>query len=345
MSESSRRLGSIVASMAVGLVALCGPSSRGATIEMVLVGDVGNAADTRAGTPGKVNYVYAMGKYEVTNAQYVEFLNAKDPNGTNPYGLYDTRMNTEQYAGGILYMAGNAAGNKYVIRAGRANNPVAHVSWFDSARFVNWVQNGMGTGNTETGTYTLLGGTAVPSNATTITRNPGASFVLPNENEWYKAAFYKGGGTNAGYWTYATQSDTLPTAGLPPGGSNSANHKSFTTGHAVDGSMTNQYGTTNLLTDVGAYVNSPGTYGTYDQAGLLFEWMDDLMTSGDRVIRGGAWYADSNYLVPTQRQEGPGLGAGAGGGFRLAAVPEPTGVAGVLLAGVFLTRRGRRRSR
>ena len=80
------------------------------------------------------------------------------------------------------------------------------VSFFDCVRFANWMNNGQGNASTESGAYTLLGGTATPSNATTITRNAGANIFLPSENEWYKAAYYKGGGTNAGYWDFATQS-------------------------------------------------------------------------------------------------------------------------------------------
>ena len=37
------------------------------------------------------------------------------------------------------------------------------------------MNNGQGTGDTETGAYTLLGGTAAPSNADTVTRNTGAT--------------------------------------------------------------------------------------------------------------------------------------------------------------------------
>ena len=43
-----------------------------------------------------------------------------------------------------------------------------------------------------------------------ITRNAGATYFIPSENEWYKAAYYKGGGTNAGYWLYPTKSNTAP---------------------------------------------------------------------------------------------------------------------------------------
>ena len=88
------------------------------------------------------------------------------------------------------------------------NKPVIYVSWFDCVRYCNWLHNGKGNGSTESGAYTIpdgrTSGNAVPS-------NNDAKYHLPTENEWYKAAYYKGNGTNAGYWTYATQSNTDPT--------------------------------------------------------------------------------------------------------------------------------------
>ncbi len=50
-----------------------------------------------------------------------------------------------------------------------------------------------------------------------VVRKPGALVFLPTDDEWYKAAYYKGGGTKAGYWDYPTESDTASTAELPPG--------------------------------------------------------------------------------------------------------------------------------
>jgi hypothetical protein len=58
---------------------------------------------------------------------------------------------------------------------------------------------------------------------TAITRNAGATYFIPSENEWYKAAYYKGGGTNAGYWLYPTQSNTVPSNVLSATGTNNAN--------------------------------------------------------------------------------------------------------------------------
>ena len=66
-----------------------------------------------------------------------------------------------------------------------------------------------------------------------ITRNAGATYFIPSENEWYKAAYYKGGGTNAGYWTYPTQSNTAPSNVLSATGTNNANYCDTGTGTAA----------------------------------------------------------------------------------------------------------------
>jgi len=109
-------------------------------------------------------------------------------------------------AGGIT-RSGNVGSYTYSVKNQMDNKPVVFVNWFDCARYCNWLHNGKGSGDTETGAYTLNG--AITGDAVAI--NAGANYRIPTENEWYKAAYYKGGGTNAGYWTYATQSDTAPT--------------------------------------------------------------------------------------------------------------------------------------
>ena len=40
-------------------------------------------------------------------------------------------------------------------------------------------------------------------------------YMLPSADEWHKAAYYKGGGTNAGYWNYPLSSNTPPISGPP----------------------------------------------------------------------------------------------------------------------------------
>src|SRR5262245_4443073 len=73
------------------------------------VGNPGNPADTKVmmtdGTSGygSVGYNYRIGTYDVTNAQYTEFLNAKDPTGANTRNLYWSQMGSDPVNGGIQY--------------------------------------------------------------------------------------------------------------------------------------------------------------------------------------------------------------------------------------------------
>jgi len=68
---------------------------------------------------------------------------------------------------------------------------------------VNWLGNGQGDGDTETGAYTLNGYNE--SAGGDISRNPGARWVIPTIDEWYKAAYYAGG-TDGGYFDQQTAS-------------------------------------------------------------------------------------------------------------------------------------------
>jgi sulfatase modifying factor 1 len=230
----SRASASLCLCCAISLFA--SPASA-VTIAWVPVGNPGNASDPNTGSLyGAVAYNYSISKYDVTNSQYVEFLNAKDPNGTNVLGLYDSQMSDSSTGnifsghGGIAFTPANPAGSKYSVIAPNANHPVNYVSWYDALRFANWLNNGQGNGDTESGAYALLGGTPTPSNASSITRSAGATIFLTSQNEWYKAAYYDprttaqgGPPANSHYWLYPTTSNTAPTAEAPPGGSNSAN--------------------------------------------------------------------------------------------------------------------------
>ncbi len=197
-----------------------------ASLEFVTVGDPGNAADTSNGGHGSVPYVYQMGKYDVTVGQYCQFLNAVAK--TDAYGLYNSGMATDMPTIKIA-QSGSSGNYTYTVTGGcsqAANCPIFDVTWGDAARFCNWLQNGQptgveGTGTTETGAYTLNGNA---TNWMAVTRNSTATYVIPSENEWYKAAYYKGGGTNAGYWGYTTQSSTVPINILSTTGTNNANY-------------------------------------------------------------------------------------------------------------------------
>jgi formylglycine-generating enzyme required for sulfatase activity len=182
---------SLAAFLLIAIAALAA-DARGVTMAWSPVGNPNNSPDSTG--YGAVAYSYNIGTYDVTNSQYVAFLNSNDPTGANTLGLYDTRMATDSLGGGlnagINFNSGNASGGMYSVISGHGDEPVIYVNWFDAIRFANWLNNGQRGGDTETGAYTLLGGTPTPSNANSITRNAGATIFLPSENEWYKAAYY-----------------------------------------------------------------------------------------------------------------------------------------------------------
>jgi hypothetical protein len=86
---SVARLPHVVA-LVVGVATLLGVlvvPARAVTIDWVTVGVPGNAADTTAdpNPAGAVADSFQIMKYEFTNQQYTDFLNAVDPSGTNPF--------------------------------------------------------------------------------------------------------------------------------------------------------------------------------------------------------------------------------------------------------------------
>lgn len=283
-------------------------SAMAVTIAWSPVGDPGNAADPATGSNyGAVASSYSIGTYDVTASQYVEFLNTKDPNGDNTLELYWPDM-SEPTHGGIDFNAGNLPGNKYSVISGRGNHPVNYVNWYSAVRFANWLNNGQGAGDTETGAYILLGGTPTPSNANSITRQPGATVFLPSVDEWYKAAFYDPG--TSSYFQSPTSSNTLPTSSAPTA---LPNH--------VNGSP-NGPGT---LTDVGAYTGTTSPYGAFDMAGNVGQWNEDLISGTFRSTRGTSFFdATASMVSSSQGGEQPWFSGQPSLGFRVASVPEPS---------------------
>ena len=262
------------------------------TIDMVTVGNPGNANDTGGSNIGRVDYSYQIGKYDVTMGQYAAFLNAVAT--TDTYSLYNPAMGSNGNIKGISQNGSSSSYNYSVI--GSANRPITYVSWFDAARFANWMTNGQGgPGTTEDGAYTLNGVTS--GNA--VAANPGAAFRLPTENEWYKAAYYSptlhsGAG---GYYAYATQSDTAP--GNVVG--SAANQANYYTGAGYSVTQSGSYySEQNYLTDVGAFSGSGSSYGTFDQSGNVFQWndLDGLASSGStRGLRGGDFINSPGFYL------------------------------------------------
>lgn len=286
------------------------------------VGNPGNAADGTTGY-GAVGYSYSIGTYLVTVSQYVAFLNANDPTGLSPLGLYDPGGPMDGNSG-ATFNPSAPSGSMYGVKSGDGNLPMDGVTWYDAIRFANWMENGQpifsteptATNNaTENGSYTLDGFTQTPSNSNSITRNQGARIVLPSENEWYKAAYYNP--ATQSYFLYPTSSNTAPTRSTPTSTPNSANY-----GEVVDGGALPPLS----LTPVGAYSGTTSPYGAFDMAGDLREW-DETLIGSNRGVRGAYSNDGAGDLESSYRFSGSPTSESYVQGFRLALVPEPGSIA------------------
>jgi formylglycine-generating enzyme required for sulfatase activity len=208
-----------------------------------------------------------------------------------------------------------------LVDADWVNRPVNEVSWGDAARFCNWLHNGQPTGSqdlttTEDGSYYLNG--AISDEALmAVVREPDATWVIPSQDEWYKAGYHKNDGTAANYWDYPTQSNTVPTAEAPPGTDTTNGSANYYVSSFVD--------PTHFRTEVGVYDAKPSDspYGTYDQGGNIYEWTESPIIGTYRILRGGGCASGAEYLhaqtwafyQPTMNLHGVG--------FRLALVVAP----------------------
>ena len=253
-------------------------------IDFVDIGNVGNTGDTantvNGANPGAVNYEYSIGTYEVTSDQWAAvagFDALVEDNSNDPW---------------------------------TGSQPTANASWYEAAKFANWLTSG-----------DALQGAYGFSDATTFTgvdrdtalTTFGTIYVLPTEDEWYKAAYLKSDGS--GYTLYAT-------------GDQCADSGNRCELRNVVGSPWN----------VGS--GSVENNGTYDMGGNVWEWGESAFAGGEptggesRVLRGGAWYDSPSTCRRPTAQQLPGL-EDFGYGFRVASVsvvPEPSSV-GLLVIG------------
>jgi len=309
-------------------------SAEAITIDTVLIGDAGNPNDSTG--YGAVSYTYRIGTYEVNLNQYTAFLNAVA--ATDTYSLYNTSMGTNLNIAGISRSGSSGSYSYSVIGSGL--RPVTYVSWFDAARFSNWMANGQPTGlqvagTTEDGAYSLLGATSGVGFAKN-TINPNTSgtttWWIPSEDEWYKAAYYDPGpsGPSDDYWQYATRSDSTPGNQIGAG-TNQANYRdngvySVTQSSSYSSSQ-------NYLTDGGVFSSSGSYYGTFDQGGNVYEWNDAVIGSS-RGLRGGTWnISDPKVLKSSFRNGTTPTNEVNFVGFRVASVPEPSTAMLLMLMG------------
>jgi hypothetical protein len=265
-----------------------GSGANSFTIDLVTIGNPGNGVYSVSNPAGSVPYEYRIGKYEIP----------------------EDAINKANVIGGL----------GITIDSRGPNEPATSVTWYEAAKFVNWL-------NTSTGhapAYKFVGGNFqlwqpmdAGYNPHNLFRNKLAKYVLPSLDEWFKAAYYDPAAGH--YWDYPTGSNNIPD------GIDFVGDPTF---DAVfyDGGLNPG---PNDITDAG--ILSPN--GTVGEGGNVAEWNETAFdrqnndTAEQRGSPGGAWVSSSTLLAAwntgtgtTPQFESDRLG------FRVASVPEPSSV-------------------
>ena len=312
------------AKIGVALLAMAS-SAHALDPEWVTVGDAGNAPDKTG--HGAVAYEFQITKHEITAAQYAEFLNAVAAKG-DPQALWHPSMGStalsDMNQGGIrkdsplfLNRIGKPGEYRYQAIKGQERRPVVYISFMEAMRFANWLHNGAGPGDTEKGAYDI------PKHGGLARHEAGAKVWIPTEDEWYKAAYYQPqatGGPPGNYWRYPTRSDVAPKLAKPGDpGLNLANFLADTRPQPNGGILR---GFSDVM-PVGSFPGSSSHYGTLDQAGNAWEWIETTVFDTQRIIRGGSMCGSHQKLLSTVRTSTSPAKRYPDTGFRLArAMPK-----------------------
>jgi formylglycine-generating enzyme required for sulfatase activity len=313
--------------------------------DFVTIGAPGNRDVTPAEAPnwdfgrfgpfGGVDYEFRITRTEVTNTQYLEFLNVY----TKIPGRADSRWSLGR---GILLEGFDPHGDPILRIWPGAEQAPADPSWDFAARYVNWLHNDKGSQleDFETGAYdtsTFRTDPTTGKRTDQLERSPGSRYFIPNFDEWTKAAHYdpdKYGEGEEGYWYHPGGSDEVLASGRPgePGAQ---------TGAGEDPSPYPHY------FPVGSFPQTDGPWGLLDTSGGASEWTETVFfpdsIGRERFVRASSTSETRFYEFEDPIDYGR-LAFGNPHGFRVGSVVPAPGGGVVALIALGLVSQRRRRS-
>ncbi len=246
------------------------------------------------------NYNFLMGKYEITNKEYCEFLNDYD---VNPDGTKNDRILIDVYNSGCRI---GHNGIDFYLKNSNENFPIVYITWWGAIYYCNWLSEKEGLESA----YDLKTGefinSTTGSTTTDITKIEG--YRLPTEAEWEYAAR---GGSETQNYEYS--------------GSNDIDEVAWYDGNS--GNRTHEVGT-----------KKPNGLGIFDMSGNVWEWcsgrhenysnteeLNPVGFSGGFgcVFRGGSWGFNGNHCRVAYRGHSLPSNSGNCLGFRICRTASP----------------------
>lgn len=293
---------------------------------------------------------YDIGKFEVTNAQFATVMNwalaqgylAGDTAGAAYTGqarvylmtldsfssrqlIFDTSLEDSR---SMIEWTGSEFAPRTRDSYDMSNYPVNFVSWFGAVSFCNFLAEMEGKPLAyNTSTWTLVDADPVAAGLQYV-----ASYRLPTESEWERAASWDG----IKHWIYGTTTDTISTNRAIYGNVNPMGLSASPLASPVG-----WYNGINISPSTSTQtIDSPSPVGAYDMSGNMTERVHDSKVSmvgytadakvnptgaaglGNKVSRGGSWNSGGANCRTAKRTWSSASNLNSTLGFRVAAVRQ-----------------------